>query len=173
MHAARLGRTGELRSVLRWLAAALAFVLAGCAVPFISPPPASPDPASVQPAIVTATPGTTPPGAGGARPRFFVQWKNDLPGLTRRPSVSEETKPPEYPAVAVREEFAGVTTLETCVTLEGRLADIHIIKSSGFPVLDTATLDWAVDAKFLPAVINGEPFAICGFRFDHVWQVAK
>jgi protein TonB len=172
MLSARLDRTGDIRSVPRWPVSALALLLAGCAVPFIGSP-ASPDPAAIQPAIVTATPSTTPPGAGGARPRFFVQWKNDLPGLTRRPSVSEETEPPEYPAIAVREEFAGITTLETCVTLEGRLADIHIIKSSGFPVLDTATLDWAVDAKFLPAVINGEPFAICGYRFDHVWQVAE
>lgn len=171
MQSVRVDRTGEIRPAQAWTVVALAFVAfsaGGCSTPF-----SNPDPASVGPAIVTAAPGASAPGAGGARPRFFVQWKNNLPGLTRRPSVSEDTEPPIYPAVAVREEFAGVTTLETCVTLEGRLADIHVVRSSGFEVLDTAALDWALTAKFLPAEINGEPFAICGYRFDHVWQVAE
>lgn len=171
MQAARVDRTGEIRSGLALSAAALAcvaLIAGGCATPS-----SNPDPALAGPAIVTAAPDASAPGAGGARPRFFVQWKNDLPGLTRRPSVSEETEPPDYPEVAVREEFAGVTTLETCVTLEGRLADIRVVRSSGFEVLDTATLDWALTAKFLPAEINGEPFAVCGYRFDHVWQVAE
>jgi protein TonB len=146
-----------------------ALILSGCFTP-----PNSPDPAAAMPpAIVTSAPSTAPPGAGGPRPRFFVQWKANLPGLTRRPSIAKETKPPEFPASAVREGQSGVTTLETCVTAEGQLADIHVVQSSGFPVLDTAALDWARGAKFTPAEINGEPFAVCGYRFDQSWQVTE
>jgi TonB family protein len=165
MHAARLDRTGR-----RWPALAItlgALILVGCATPTNGPDPA----AVIDPAIVASAPSAAVPGVGGARPRFFVQWKSNLPGLTRRPTVSEDTDPPEYPSVAVRDELAGVTTLETCVTVEGRLADIRVVQSSGFAILDAATLDWARAAKFLPAEINGEPFAVCGYRFDHVWQV--
>lgn len=165
MYAARLDRTGP-----RWPALAITLgtvIVAGCVTPTNGPEPAAPP----APAIHTSAPSAAVPGVGGARPRFFVEWKADLPGVTRRPSISDETKPPEYPSVAVRDELAGVTTLETCVTLEGRLADIRVVQSSGHAVLDATTLDWARAAKFLPAEINGEPIAVCGYRFEHVWQV--
>lgn len=163
MHAAGLGRTGR-----RWPALAIAscaLALAGCATPTVGPDPADP----AAPPIVTSAPVAA--GVGGPRPRFFVEWKADLPGLTRRPTVAKETRPPEFPASAVRDGLSGVTTLEACVTLDGQLADIRMVQSSGFAILDAATLDWAREATFLPAEINGEPFAVCGYRFDHVWQV--
>lgn len=112
--------------------------------------------------------------AGGAgKPQFFVQWKTDLPGLTRRPALAKDSVLPEYPAAAARDEISGVTTLETCVTTEGRLADPRIVQTSGSALLDEAALAWAKVATFQPAEINGEPFAICGYRFDQQWQVAE
>ena len=168
MHAARLDRTGRRWPVLAITLGAL--ILAGCATPTIGPDPAAPAGPN-NPAIATPAPSAAVVGVGGARPRFFVEWKADLPGVTRRPTVTKETRPPEFPSSAVREGLSGVTTLEACVTLEGQLADIRVVQSSGHAILDTATLDWARAAKFLPAEINGEPFAVCGYRFDHVWQV--
>ncbi len=167
MHAQRPGSSALTTPVLACVLC-VSF-LAGCATP-----PNGPDPyITAIPAIASASPAATTPGAGGPRPRFFVQWKPDLPGLTRRPAIASDTEPPEYPAIAVRDELSGVTTLETCVTLDGKLADIHVVRSSGAAVLDAATLDWARGAKFMPAEINGEPFAVCGYFFDHVWQVAE
>ena len=107
------------------------------------------------------------------RPRFFVQWKSDLPGLTRRPSIAKETSPPDYPNSAVRNREEGSVTLDTCVTADGHLVDISVATSSGSATLDNATLDWARTAKYLPAEINGEAFAVCGYRFDYVWQVSE
>lgn len=144
-------------------------VLAGCATPANGPHPAD----VIGPAAAVVAPQPMAPGVGAPRPRFFVQWKPDLPGLTRRPTLSKDTLAPEYPAAAVRGQLSGVITLEACVTVEGRLADIHVLRSSGAAVLDTATLDWARVAKFTPAEINGEPFAVCGYSFDHKWQVGE
>ena len=128
---------------------------------------AGPDPVA-GPDMVAAGAGANP-----ERPRFFVQWKSDLPGLTRRPSIAKETAPPDYPNSAVRNREEGSVTLDTCVTAEGRLVDITVASSSGSATLDNATLDWARAAKYLPAEINGEAFAVCGYRFDYVWQVSE
>ncbi len=144
-----------------------AILVASLAVGGCATAASGPDPVAA-PAVVAAS-----AGASSDRPRFFVQWKSDLPGLTRRPSIAKETAPPDYPLSAVRNEEAGTTTVDTCVTAEGRLVDITVASSSGSATLDAATLDWARSARYLPAEINGEPFAVCGYRFDYVWQVAE
>lgn len=144
-----------------------AILLASSTIGACATAASDPDPVAA-PAIVAAS-----AGASEERPRFFVQWKSDLPGLTRRPSIAKETSPPAYPPAAVRNQEAGTTTLDTCVTAEGRLVDITVASSSGSATLDEATLDWARSAKYLPAEINGEPFAVCGYRFDYVWRVAE
>lgn len=128
---------------------------------------AGPDPVAA-PEMVAASAAEDP-----ERPRFFVQWKSDLPGLTRRPSIAKETAPPDYPNSAVRNKEEGSVTLDTCVTADGHLVDISVASSSGSVTLDQATLEWARTAKYLPAEINGEAFAVCGYRFDYVWQVSE
>lgn len=154
------------RSRAGWLtvgAGAAAALLAGCgSVPLLGGAPPQ-----IEPGLVQAS----APGGNPDRPAFFVQWKNSLPGLTKRPSIDPSTTMPAYPASAVRNGDTGVTSLESCLTVEGRLVDTHITKSSGSKVLDEATLEWTKTAKYQPAEFNGEPFAICGYRFDYEWRV--
>jgi len=107
------------------------------------------------------------------RPAFFVQWKPEMPGLTRRPRVDASTALPVYPEDAVRNEETGVTTLESCVTVEGRMVDVRLARSSGSVTLDSATLAWAQTARFAPAEFNGEPMAVCGYRLDYEWRVQE
>jgi TonB family protein len=80
---------------------------------------------------------------------------------------------PEYPRSAVRTRAAGTTSLEVCVTAEGKLVDVKVKGSSGSPVLDEATVEWAKTAKYLPAKFNDEPFAVCGYTLDWVWQYSE
>jgi TonB family protein len=96
-----------------------------------------------------------------------------MPGLTQRPRVDASTALPFYPEAAVRREETGVTTLESCVTVEGRMVDVKLARSSGSPALDNATLEWAQTAKFAPAEFNGQPMAVCGYRLDYEWRVTK
>lgn len=148
---------GRLRAG-RWaglLAAAL--VVAGCASDGVPPPV---DPALIQ----KSEPGNAD------RPAFFVQWRARLPGLTERPSIDPSTKLPKYPNAALRDEAEGTTSLETCITTEGKLVDIRIANSSGNLSLDEATIEWAKTAKYKPAMFNNEPFAVCGYKLDWVWQ---
>ncbi len=126
-------------------------------------------PPRLDPALVQASKAP----ANSERPSFFVQWKPGLPGLTKRPKVDKATALPVYPPEAIREEQTGITTLESCLTADGRLVDTHLAKSSGSKLLDQATLSWAKTAKYEPAEFNGEPFAICGYEFDYQWKVDK
>lgn len=153
-----------VRSRAGWLTIVALPVLAGCSsVPGL--PGFGPSAPSVD-LIQKAEPGNSD------RPAFFVQWKQSgLPGLTKRPAIDKSTALPEYPAAAVRKEDEGVASVETCVTVDGRLVDTHIAKSSGSKTLDDATLAWAKTAKYTPAEFNGEPFAVCGYRFDYEWRV--
>jgi TonB family protein len=131
--------------------------LSGCAS---NSPPV--DPSLVQ----SSTPGGNP-----ERPAFFVQWQTGgLPGLTQRPALDRSSRLPDYPNQSVRNREEGTTTLEACVTAEGRLVDVQIVKSSGYNNLDEATVTWAKTAKYKPAMFNNEPFAVCGYRLDWVWQ---
>lgn len=149
----RAGQTG--------LIALAGLALAGCgSLPFSGEAPPAVDPALIQRSA-----------ANSGRPEFFVQWRTSgMSGLTHRPVMDPSSQLPDYPAAAVRSRHSGTTTLETCVTTEGRLVDVQVRKSSGSEVLDRATLEWARTAKYQPARFNDEPFAVCGYMLDWVWQ---
>lgn len=160
-----------IRSGAGWLAIGTALALGACSgIPLPLPGFGPADlPPAMDPRMVQASdPKNT------ERPEFFVQWKSSgLPGLTKRPKIDPATPLPEYPAAAVRKEEEGVTSLESCLTAEGKLVDIQVVKSSGSKVLDEATMAWAKAAKYQPAEFNGEAFAICGYKFDYEWRVEE
>ena len=159
-------------AAVRSRAGGLTIVVAGLALASCGSAP-TPARASTQlsprlePALVRASGAQ----ADSERPSFFVQWKPGLPGLTKRPKMAKATELPVYPPEAVREEQMGTTSLESCLTADGRLVDTRMIKSSGSKLLDEATLNWAKTARYEPAEFNGEPFAICGYQFDYRWEV--
>ncbi len=133
--------------------------------PAMEPVPLPGDPVIERPA------GSARDPMASDRPAFFVQWKPQMPGLTRRPRIDASTALPVYPEDAIRKAETGVTSLESCVTLEGRMVDVKLAQSSGSVTLDSATLAWAQTAKFAPAEFNGEPMAVCGYRLDYEWRV--
>lgn len=183
MRAAQLSGAGWLVLGAVWLAgcSAIPIPLTDMSIPMPSLPgfgqaeitPAmEPVPLSGDPVIERA-----PEPARGLlasdRPVFFVQWKPQMPGLTRRPRIDSSTALPVYPEASVKKQETGVTTLESCVTIEGRMVDVKLARSSGSVTLDSATLAWAQTAKFAPAEFNGEPMAVCGYRLDYEWRVQE
>jgi len=136
-------------------------------------PAMEPVPLSGNPVVETATAASSASPVQSDKPAFFVQWKREMPGLTRRPRIDASTALPAYPEAAVKKEETGVTTLESCVTVEGRMVDVKLAQSSGSVALDSATLAWAQTAKFAPAEFNGQPMAVCGYRLDYEWRVTE
>lgn len=124
-------------------------------------PAMEPVPLSADPAIERAAKSQRDMMASD-RPPFFVQWKPQMSGLARPPRIDASTVLPVYPEDAIRKAEAGVTSLETCVTVEGRMVDVKLAQSSGSVTLDSATLAWAQTVRFAPAEFNGEPMAVCG-----------
>ncbi len=142
----------------------IAVVLAGCAS---NAPPASESNLINQTAKQLGL-----PSGENERPAFYLPWKGgDLPGLTQRPALDRASIIPDYPASAQRAGQEGTSTLEACVTVDGRLVDVRLAKSSGYPALDDATLNWAKQAKYKPAMFGQEALAVCGYRLEWVWKV--
>lgn len=180
MRAANLSGAGWLVVGTVWLAgcSAIPIPLTDMSIPMPNLGFGQPEvTAAMEPVPLSGSPApaAVPETARGVvqsdRPAFFVQWKPNLPGMTSRPRIDASTAMPVYPPEAAKKEEAGVTTLESCVTVEGRMVDVKLAKSSGSVSLDSATLAWAQTAKFAPAEFNGQPMAICGYRLDYEWRV--
>ncbi len=143
-------------------------------LPGFGPPeiPAAMEPRPLAPLETSAAqPAPASVAPVSDKPVFFVQWKPNMPGLTRRPRIAPSSTLPEYPEAARRADDEGVSGVEGCVTVEGRLVDVKLSKSSGSVTLDSATLAWARIAKFEPAEFNGQPMAVCGYGLEHEWRV--
>jgi TonB family protein len=99
----------------------------------------------------------------------------DLPEQTQRQSVSKETDtegetlsekqiirearplyrsnpPPKYPAVARRRGFQGNVVLEVLVGPVGNVIELHVLSSSGYPILDRAAKSSVINWIFEPGM---------------------
>lgn len=128
---------------------------------------------SASPALSQSRKANRDIPADPGKPAFFVDWSvsNSPPGLTARPSRAKSDSLPVYPTESARKGETGSTSLTACVTVEGRLVDVKLARSSGFPRLDEATIAWARTAKFNPAAINGDPVNVCGFILEYTWKL--
>jgi periplasmic protein TonB len=59
--------------------------------------------------------------------------------------------PIPYPRVARRRNYQGTVILEALVTKEGRVADVRLIQSSGYALLDRSALSHVKSWRFRPA----------------------
>lgn len=70
---------------------------------------------------------------------------------------------PIYPPTAIRRNQQGVVTLLIYVLPDGRVGDLRIKRSSGFPLLDEAAVAAAREGwRFRPATQGGAPVAAWG-----------
>ena len=101
----------------------------------------------------------------------------DIPEQTQRESVSKETDkegetvpgkqiirearplyrsnpPPKYPVLARRRGFQGNVVLEVLVSRIGNVIDLHVLSSSGHPILDRAAKSSVKNWTFEPGMIG-------------------
>ncbi len=65
--------------------------------------------------------------------------------------------PPSYPPEAVRRRWEGTTLLRVEVLPDGTVGTIEVAESSGYPVLDQASMDTVQNWKFSPARAGDTP----------------
>lgn len=75
-------------------------------------------------------------------------------GELKAPALLERVEP-EYPLLAVRAQVQGVVILEAVVDRQGRVEDVHILRS--IPLLDKAAIEAVRQWRYSPLLLNGKP----------------
>ena len=113
---------------------------------------------------VTQTPKPAPPPAAKPAPP-------PAPVLTQRPSVRKNGPLPDYPPASRRAKEEGVVSLTLCVDASGKVSKSELRKSSGFPRLDQAALDWVKNQRLNPAMQGKTAVAVCDYPLDYQFQL--
>lgn len=139
--------------------------------PIVEKTPAPPDPDSVKlpkpepekvrfepvPAPGPEQPADEPPPVAESAPAAETpaprQAKIDAPPKPRRAIR------PDYPRGARQRGEQGSVVLEIRVDADGRVAEVRVVDSTGFPELDAAAVKAVKSASFTPAKSDGEPVA--------------
>jgi TonB family protein len=112
-----------------------------------------------------------------ASPRTDIHLTPDEPAPPQtaegRPRRKTDTPLPEYPPEARRLREDGTVGLDLCVSKTGAVDSVKLRKSSGHPLLDEATLEWASKVVFNPATRNGKPIAMCPYTLDYQWSLKE
>jgi periplasmic protein TonB len=65
-----------------------------------------------------------------------------------------------YPSAARSFGYEGTTFIKALLDLDGSVMRIAVVKSSGFPILDSAAVDYIASAKFSPALQQKKPVRV-------------
>ncbi|NOX38101.1 MAG: energy transducer TonB [Calditrichaeota bacterium] len=76
--------------------------------------------------------------------------------LTEKPVLQKRVEP-EYPEQARKAGLEGRVVLRGTVYKDGKVGDVEILKSSGYPELDQKAVEAFRQFEFTPGKINGEP----------------
>jgi len=111
-------------------------------------------PAELPPPIQVTTIATefTPPPS----PRAVVSGPTTWPRPISVPNGWER-----YPAESIRAKEMGEPTITICISATGTIDSVHVAKSSGFARLDQAAVSIGWEARFKPAMKQGQPVPAC------------
>lgn len=94
--------------------------------------------------------------------------------IVSRPSVGRRFEKPEYPPASQRAKEEGEVTVSVCVDGTGRMTNVQLLKSSGFPRLDEATVKGLPRTRLDPAKDStGKSVAFCDppHQLTIVWEL--
>lgn len=91
-------------------------------------------------------------------------------GTARAVPNSNTCPKPVWPRASLRHGEQGTVTLGFRIDLDGRVGDSHIVKSSGFPMLDMAAKEGIARCRFKPATIDGKP-ETAWTKVQYVWTL--
>ena len=128
----------------------------------VTPPPlvAVPTVAPVIQQVEVAKPAPPAPQVAPAPPAPPVQT-----GPVNGGDLSAQVlfrKPIRVPLESRRQHEEGIVVLSLLLSPDGRVADISVVTSSGFPRLDRAAMDAVRDWRWSPLTRNGAPVMVRG-----------
>ncbi len=136
-----------------------------------------------QATIDTATKCRFVPGNRSGRPAlstvvFTHVWERAGTVRNRDKPVSASSRPAArkpcarlaYPADSQRNGEQGTVHMSFLIDVDGTVLEKNVVKSSGFPDLDQATLDGIGACQFSPAVTNGKPERSL-LPFSYTWTL--
>jgi periplasmic protein TonB len=123
----------------------------------IPPPTAELSGAQEESAAIHAPPPAPPP------PVDIAPEEGQGYGPLTKPQVISKPKNPQdrYPRISIRHKESGRTVLKICISATGSVDSVDVAKTSGYPRLDAAALDMALDYVFAPATRDGNPVPVC------------
>jgi TonB family protein len=81
--------------------------------------------------------------------------------LTKQPvRISDPSCAPRYPADAKRNGHQGKVLARVRIDRAGFVSDAEIVRSSGFPSLDQAALEFFKCQRYEPGTVDGVPSAM-------------
>lgn len=106
----------------------------------------------------------------GDQVRIVVQ--DDIPDINAYvpydiPPRAVVRKPAAYPEIARKVGMEGTTFVKMLLNIDGTVMRVAVVKSSGFPQLDTAAVACVAGWKFSPAIQNTRPVRVwLGTKID-------
>ena len=109
--------------------------------------------------------GGTGPGRGGSG-----HGTGSGSGISARPIGGYQVKP-RYPESARRRGIEGTVLLQMRITAQGRVEDVQVVRSAGYPELDESAMEAVRRWRFEPARRNGAPVAEDAVLLPVVFQL--
>jgi len=91
--------------------------------------------------------------------------------IASEPKLEEPAPPPVWPDQSRVQKEQGKADLSLCVNDIGQVTAARVNRSTGYPKLDNASLEWAKTLKFKPAMRSGMPTPVCGHRMSYEWSL--
>jgi TonB family protein len=97
--------------------------------------------------------------------RVVIKVKDDIPDIGDYvpydiPPKPVVQKPAEYPELARKVGMEGTVFVKMLLDHDGTVMRVAVLKSSGFPQLDTAAVKCVLDWRFSPAIQNNRPVRV-------------
>jgi protein TonB len=87
-------------------------------------------------------------------------------------AMPKNWKEPDYPRSSKKLEEQGTTTVRVCVDEKGSPVSSDVVKSSGFPDLDSATVEWSLGLRrYEPAKVDGKPLPRSCMLLPMEWKL--
>jgi TonB family protein len=108
--------------------------------------------------------------AAQAQTDVVVQQPPPLPGVYGGGTMLECPQP-QYPREALRYELEGSTQVALLIGDDGKAHGKRVVKSSGWKMLDSASMDFLSACSFSPITRDGKPAGAHWKTFQYVWTL--